>query len=107
MDLDDDAYRNKIAIAIYEAVVTASRGDADAAVIRTGSSFDALLMVASLLIAGSPEVDTAARRSCSPRAWQRSSGSRSQWRRRTRCGPASSQTSTTRARGTEEWSALL
>ena len=58
---DEDAYRNRVAIAVYEAVVTASRGNADAAVILTGTAFDALLMVASLLIAGSPEVDTPAK----------------------------------------------
>jgi hypothetical protein len=59
---DDDEYRNKVAIAVYAAVVDASRGDAEAAVIKTGSAFDALMMVGSLLIASSPEVNTPQKR---------------------------------------------
>ena len=54
----DDAYRNKIAMAVYEAIVAASRGEGDAAVVKTGSAFDALMLVAALLIAGDPNLAT-------------------------------------------------
>ena len=54
----DDEYRNKIASAVYEAIVIASRSDADAAVIRTGSAFDALMMVGALLMEGDPNLAT-------------------------------------------------
>ena len=75
----DDEYRNKVAIAVYEAVVAASRADGDAAVVKTGSAFDALMMVSALLIAGDPKLATPqairifsenAGRSCESRFWQ-------------------------------------
>lgn len=54
----DDEYRNKVAQAVYEAIVAASRANEDSAVVRTGSAFDALMMVGTLLIAGDPHLST-------------------------------------------------
>ena len=56
---DRDDYSARIAVAVYEAVVLASAEDGDVAVIRSGPAFEGLMSVAALLIAGSPELETA------------------------------------------------
>ena len=55
----DLAYRNRVGLAVYKAIIEASKEDgADAAVIKSGAVFDALLMIAAYVIAGSPLLQT-------------------------------------------------
>ena len=55
----DIDYRNRVAIAVYKAVIEESKGDADVAFIQTGTAFDALMMVATVIMAGSPQFKNA------------------------------------------------
>lgn len=58
MEKPDDEYRNLVAVAVYQAIADASRDQYGVAVIRTGAAFDALMMVAALLVSKGPQVDT-------------------------------------------------
>jgi len=54
----DENYRTGLAVALYETLITYSKGDADVALIKGGPAFDALIMLAAFVIAPSPELKT-------------------------------------------------
>ena len=53
MDYDED-YRAGLAAALFETLITYSKGDADMALVKGGPAFDALMMLAAFVIAPSP-----------------------------------------------------
>jgi hypothetical protein len=57
MEYDTD-YRNRLGQAIFAAIVEASKGEGDVPVIKDGPAFDALIMVAAVVMARSPNTDT-------------------------------------------------
>lgn len=57
MDYDED-YKSGLAVALYETLISYSKGDADMALIKGGPAFDALIMLASFVIAPSPDLKT-------------------------------------------------
>ena len=52
MDYDEN-YRAGLAAALFETVITDSKGDADMALVKGGPAFDALMMLAAFVIAPS------------------------------------------------------
>lgn len=53
----DRPYSNRLASAVHQAVLSTSRGEAEAPLVHAEEAFDALMVVAALLIAGDPRFD--------------------------------------------------